>query len=357
VSDTPSPPDPQPHRRRPRYRGTHPRRYAEKYKELDPARYPDEVEKAIERGGTPAGAHIAVMPDEVLAALAPAPGETLLDCTLGHGGHAELLARRVCPGGSVIGLDRDADELARTEARLATLQLPIVARHANYSAAAKVLRELGIDRVDGVLADLGCSSMQLDRPERGFSFKRDGPLDLRMDRSRLETAAEWLAAADEERIVDALRDHGEEPDAVAIAHMIVTRRGAGESPVTTAELVAIVLAAKRLPGGRFRRPDPYTPHPAARTFQALRIVVNREMEHLRALLRDLPWIVRPGGRIALLTFHRGEESVVTAALRTGVDQGLWSTCAPTPQRPTPEETRRNPRSRSARLWAAVRTNA
>jgi len=317
VSDEPPPADPPRHRRRPRYRGTHPRRFEQKYKELDPERFPDEAEKAVERGGTPAGSHIPVMPDEIVAALEPAPGGVLLDCTLGHGGHTEILARSVLPGGRVIGLDRDAEELARTAERLAGLGLPIVTRHVNYSGAA-------------------------------------GPLDLRMDRSRGETAEAWLAAADEQKLEETLRVHGDEPDAAAIAHAINARCAGGTALTTTADLVAIVLAAKGLPGPRFRRPDPYTPHPAARTFQALRMVINRETEHLAALLRDLPWIVRPGARVAFLTFHEGEERPVVAALRAGAKQGLWSTLSEDPQRPTREETRRNPRSRSARLWTAVR---
>ncbi len=311
----------------------------------------------MERGGTPAGSHIPVMPDEIAAALDAAPGAVLLDCTLGHGGHAEILARSVLPDGRVIGLDRDAEELARTTERLASLGLPIVTRHTNYSGAAGALRELGVEAVDGVLADLGCSSMQLDRAERGFSFKRDGPLDLRMDRSRGETAEAWLASADEQKLRETLRIHGDEPDAAAIAAAIIARCAAGAALATTADLVALVLAAKGLSGPRFRRPDPYTPHPAARTFQALRMVINRETEHLAALLRDLPWIVRPGARVAFLTFHEGEERPVVEALRTGAAQGLWSTWSETPQRPTRDETRRNPRARSARLWTARRAPA
>mgnify|MGYP001366030778 CR=1 FL=1 len=350
--------DATPHRRRPRYRGTHPRRFDEKYKEHAPERWPQEFEKAVERGSTPAGSHLPVMAHEVLAALRPAPGETFLDATLGGGGHARLVARAVAPGGRVVALDRDGEELARTAARLAAEGLAVDAHHAPFSAAAQVLRSAGVDAVDGVLADLGCSSMQLDRPERGFAFKHDGPLDLRMDRARGETGAEWLARADEETLRDVLVRHGDEPDAAAIARAIVRARDAGAAPATTSALVAVVLAAKGIPGTRWRRPDPFTPHPAARTFQALRVIVNREHEHLAALLRDLPWLVRPGGRVALLTFHSGEEQAVRSALDSGTAAGLWlpaPAAAPArPARPTRDETRRNPRSRSAKLWSAVR---
>lgn len=348
---TPSPRPP----RRARYRGTHPRRFAEKYKELAPEQYPEEVGKAVERGGTPAGTHLPVMLGEVLAALAPAPGQVLLDVTLGYGGHTQALTERVVPGGRVIGLDRDGEELARTAERLTSLALPVTARHANLSAAAKELRELGLGMVDGVLADLGVSSMQLDNPERGFSVKSEGPLDLRMDQSRGETAAQWLAAADATTLESVLRTHADEPDAASIAVAVCDAVLSGRAPATTHDLVELVLAGKGIGGRRFRRPDPFTPHPAARTFQALRIVVNREHEHLAAFLRDLPWIVRPGGRVALITFHSGEERAVRDALTDGIARGEWAPADLVPQRATREETRRNPRSRSARLWTAVRS--
>jgi 16S rRNA (cytosine1402-N4)-methyltransferase len=337
-----------------RYRGTHPRRFGEKYKELAPERYPDEVEKAIERGGTPAGSHLPVMLDEVITALAPAPGQVVLDATLGYGGHAQSLAARLVPGGRLIGIDRDGEELSRTEQRLSALGLPVVARHANHSAVARVLRELGIDAVDGVLADLGCSSMQLDRSDRGFSLKSDGPLDLRMDRSRGASAAQWLTTTDSTTLAAALREHADEPDAASIATCVCDAILAGRAPQTTHDLVELVLAGKGIGGRRFRRPDPYTPHPAARTFQALRMVINREHEHLAAFLRDLPWLVRPGGRVALITFHSGEERRVEQALADGVARSEWEPIAGAPLRPSRDETRRNPRSRSARLWTAVR---
>ena len=345
------------HKRRPRYRGTHPRRFEEKYKELDPERFPDAAEKAIERGSTPAGAHLPVMLDEVLAALAPRAGETALDATLGHGGHAAAIAARIAPGGTLLGIDRDADELPRTAERLrhAGLSgLTVRTHHGSYSGAANALRDAGIDAADIVLADLGCSSMQLDRPDRGFSFKLDGPLDMRMDRTRPGTAADWLAGAAADEISDALRDLGDEPDALGIAHEIVRRRLTSRPFTRTGDLVAAVLAAKGIQGGRYRMESAYSAHPAARTFQAVRMVVNRETEHLAQFLRDLPWIVRAGGRVALLTFHSGEERLVRAALEQGAASGLWETPLAEPRPPTSAERRRNPRSRSARLHAALR---
>lgn len=346
--------------RRPRYPGTHPRRFDQKYKELDPERFPEEAAKAVARGSTPAGAHLPVLLDEVLAALAPREGDVVLDATLGWGGHAEALAARAGESNGVtvprvVGIDRDGDELARTVERLRARGVAIVPHHGSFSGAAKALRAAGVEAADVVLADLGCSSMQLDRPERGFSFKTDGPLDMRMDRSRPGTAAEWLAAADEAEIASALERHGDEADGAAIAREIVRRRAAGRAVATTADLVAAVLAAKGIGGTRFRRADAFTAHPAARTFQALRTVVNREDEHLAQFLRDLPWIVRPGGRVAVITFHAGEERAVRDALGTGAAQGLWRTPLAAPVAPTAAERRRNPRSRSARLHATVRT--
>ncbi len=232
------------HRRRKRYTGTHPRAFGQKYKELGGD--PTEAAKAMARGSTPAGAHRPVMLAQVLEALEPLEGRTVLDGTLGWGGHAAALARRAGPAGSVIALDRDGEELARAEKRLRGLGLAVVARHADYASALTVIRSLGLDGVDALLADLGVSSMQLDRPERGLSFKTDGPLDMRMDRSRGRTAAEWLAAASEADIAEALARFGDEPDAVKIAKTLAALSVRDRSPKTTRELAAAVAAAKGL---------------------------------------------------------------------------------------------------------------
>ena len=340
------------HRRRPRYKSTHPRTFAEKYKELGAD--PEAIAKAKARGSTPAGAHLPIMVGEVLEALAPLSGAKILDCTLGWGGHAEKLARVAGPEGSVIGLDRDGEELARTEARLRGLGLDVVARQADYADASRVLKELGREGVDALLADLGASSMQLDRPERGMSFKNDGPLDMRMDRSRGPTAAEWLAGAAEARLADVLARYGDEPDALKIAAALAALAAQGCSPRTTAELAAAVGAAKGMGPERFLKKDASSRHPAARTFQALRIAVNSERESLKLLLRDLPALVRSGGRAAFLTFHSGEEALVRSALYEQTSVGLWLAPLAEPRKPSPEETRENPRARSARLWRAIR---
>jgi 16S rRNA (cytosine1402-N4)-methyltransferase len=338
------------HRRRSRYKGTHPRDLEEKYKELrgDEAA----VARAKERGSTPAGTHRPVMIDEVLAALSPLEGTTILDCTLGWGGHTEALAGRAA---SVIGLDRDGEELAKTVRRLSARGLSLVARHADYASARETLTSLGRTHVDGLLADLGVSSMQLDRPDRGMSFKNDGPLDMRMDRSRGPTAAEWLARSSEKDIAEALATFGDEPDAVAVAARIIALRKAGRTPTTTAALSAAVSEAKKLPPGRRLKRNAFSSHPAARTFQALRIAVNAERESLARLLSDLPMLVHAGGRVALLTFHSGEERLVADILQS--QTGAWEGPLAAPQRPRPEEVRDNPRARSAKLWRAVRAGA
>ena len=338
------------HRRRQRYKSTHPRTFEEKYKEL--AADPDAVAKAKARGSTPAGAHLPIMVGEVLEALGPLEGAKILDCTLGWGGHAEALARAAGPSGSLIGLDRDGEELTRTVARLHESGLTIIARQTDYSEAARVLKEMGL--VDALFADLGVSSMQLDRPERGMSFKNDGPLDMRIDRSSGKTAAEWLAGATETEIADALALYGDEPDAPKIAAELAALAAQGRAPKTTAELAAAVGRAKNLGEGRFLKKDAFSRHPAARTFQAVRIIVNSERDSLMKLLGDLPALVRSGGRAAFLTFHSGEEALVQDALREQAAAGLWLAPPAAPLKPSPEEIRENPRARSARLWRAVR---
>lgn len=331
------------HRRRDRYDGTHPKTFQHKYKELRGDA--EAVEKAKARGSTPAGGHVSIMVAEVLEALEPLKGAVVADCTLGAGGHAAELARR---GARVIGLDRDGEELARTRERLKALGVPVETAQSDYADARAALTSLGLDGVDALFADLGMSSMQLDRPERGMSFKTDGPLDMRMDRSRGETAAQWLARASEKEIVEALTRYGDEPDAIKVAAFLVAH---GRALKTTAELASLVAEAKGFGRGRVIKKDAFSAHPATRTFQALRIAVNGERDSLKRLLADLPKIVRHGGRAVFLTFHSGEEALVKAALAGEA----WIAAPDSPRRPSPEEVRANPRARSARLWRAVRS--
>jgi 16S rRNA (cytosine1402-N4)-methyltransferase len=294
-----------------------------------------------------------VLLGEVLSVLAVRPGDVLVDCTVGWAGHARALLERVGPTGRLIGLDLDAGNLAQARERLEEVGHPFSLHHANFAGLAGVLGEVGIERVDGVLADLGMSSMQVDDPERGFSYVRDGPLDMRMDRSRGQTAAEWLARVSEEELARLLRELGDEPEPERVARAVIT--GRDREPITrTKQLADLIVQAVQ--GGRPWRLHPaagrWNLHPAARTFQVLRIVVNRELANLEHLLRVAPGLLRPGGRLAIISFHSGEDRLVKTAFRTGLQSGQYEEIAADPVRAGFAERQANPRSRSAKLrWA------
>ena len=338
------------HKRRARYPGRHPRRFEQKYKELAPDRYPSEAQKVLASGKTPAGTHRPIMVAEVLACLRPAPGEVAVDCTLGGGGHAQALLERVHPGGRVIGLDVDAHELPRAEARLRAAGFEadtFVARQTNFAGLPQVLAHEGLANVDLVLADLGVSSMQLDNPARGFSYKQPGPLDLRMNPERAESAAGLLARVSEPTLAGLLDENADEPHAGIIARLLK------QQPVTTTHaLDRLVRAglAKELP--RLSKPD--LKMSVRRTLQALRIAVNDEFSALDALLRALPPCLAPGGRVAVITFHSGEDRRVKKAFQAGYREGVYSAIATEVIRSTMEETRSNRRASSAKLRWAVR---
>jgi 16S rRNA (cytosine1402-N4)-methyltransferase len=308
------------------------------------------------RRSTPPGEHRPVLLNEVLTALAPRPGDVAVDCTTGWAGHAAELLRRVGPTGRLVGLDIDPDNLPRARERLEALGFPFALHHSNFAALPSVLAGEGLAGADVVLADLGMSSMQVDDAGRGFSYVRDGPLDMRMDRSRGRTAVQLLATLPEAELRDALRDLGDEPAAAAIARAIVTARQ--ETPLErTGDLVRVVSEAVGQEGGAWRlhpAKGKWNLHPAARTFQALRILVNRELANLGQLLRVLPDCLRPGGRAAIITFHSGEDRLVKAAFRDGLRAGVYSAAAPEPVRATGDERFTNPRSRSAKLRWAVK---
>ena len=339
-------------RRRTRYAGTHPKRFAQRYKELDPAKHPETVERVIASGRTPAGSHLPIMVEEVLEALRPAPGLTFVDATLGHGGHAEALLPRLAPGGRLIALDVDPLTLPRTEERLraAGFGAELTVRRTNHAALAAALGELSVPEVHGVLADLGCSSMQYDDPSRGFTYKHEGPLDLRMNPRRGEPASKLLERWSESDLSRALSELSDEPLAEPLARAI--KRGA--SPRTTTALAAAVRAAlSKLPRGQ----KPEDPRPTlARVFQALRITVNDELSTLEAFLKQLPAVLAPGGRAVILTFHSGEDRRVKTAFRDGQASGIYSDVSADPTRPGREEVRRNPRAGPAKLRWAVRAN-
>jgi len=341
TDDLPQPP------RRIRYKGTHPRQFGEKYKELDPSRHEGELEKVRERGHTPAGTHRPICVAEILALLAPRPGEVGLDATLGYGGHAQALLPLLQPGGRLYGLDVDPLELPRTESRLRALGFTpgqLVVRRMNFAGLPGLLPEVG--GFDVILADLGVSSMQIDNPARGFTYKADGPLDLRLNPNRGRPASALLQALSEQALADLLTGNADEPHALAIARAL--HAGA---PATTREVAHLVRQALAdLPPG----PDPAPELRKAlqRTFQALRIAVNDELGVLDQFLSFLPRALNPGGRVAILTFHSGEDRRVKKAFIEGQREGVYAAIAPEPIRPSAAERRANPRSSSAKLrWA------
>jgi 16S rRNA (cytosine1402-N4)-methyltransferase len=301
---------------------------------------------------TPPGEHRPVLLDEVLAALDPSPGAVIVDCTVGWAGHSVELLRRAGPTGRVIGLDLDADNLPRARERLEAVGFPFSLHHANFAALPSVLAAEGVEAVDCLLADLGMSSMQVDDAERGFSYVRDGPLDMRMDRSRGRPASQLLATMPEEELARALRDLGDEPEAERLAAVIGAAAQRGELQRTRDLARVIMEVTKAEPWRLHPRPGKWNLHPAARTFQALRILVNRELANLEQLLRVLPAVLRSGGRAAIISFHSGEDRLVKAAFRDGQRAGTYAAIAPEPIRATLEERAANPRSRSAKLrWA------
>jgi len=350
MNATPPDADP-PHRRRPRYRGTHPRRFEEKYKERAPEQYPELVAHVRSRGQTPAGQHVPILVDELLEVLAPRPGERGVDCTLGFGGHAERVLARLAPGGRLLALDVDTLELPRSAARLAALghvEPALLVRPGNFAALAALLQELGwSDGADFVYADLGVSSMQLDTPERGFSCKHDGPLDMRMNPARGLSAAQWLERASVEELSAALGEYADEPRAALLALALAGRRGALDGTQALAQAVRDAL-----PAGLAHDEAALS---VRRVFQAVRIAVNRELEVLDAWLRQLPACLRPGGRLAVLSFHSGEDRRVKHALRQGLRDGTYAAIAEEVIRPSPAERRDNPRAAPAKLRWARRT--
>jgi 16S rRNA (cytosine1402-N4)-methyltransferase len=346
-----------PHRRRPRYAGRNPRRFEEKYKEHHPDRFPETVAKVVSSGRTPAGSHRPVLVEEILEALHPEPSLVAVDATLGHGGHAVELLPCLLPGGRLIGLDADPLELPRAEARLRGLgfgEEALTVRRSSFAGLPKVLASLGLAAVDLVLADLGVSSMQLDDPARGFTFKADGPLDMRMNPSRGLSAADLVARIPRERLAALLRDNSDEPHAEEIASALVESRT--HAPITTTLSLANVVREALAPlPARVR--EEAGDDPVRRTFQALRMEVNDELGALRAFLAALPSCVAPGGRVAILTFHSGEDRLVKKAFQAGARDGIWAEWSREPIRPGPEELRANPRSRPAKLRTALRAGA
>lgn len=340
-----------PHRRRPRYKGKNPRRFEEKYKELNPERYAKEVAKVRASGKTPAGQHIPIMVAEVLECLHPAPGDRAVDCTLGYGGHAQALWKAIQPGGALLTLDVDPIEIAKTEMRLRASGMEedtFSTQRCNFAGLAQALGKTGWhDGADVIFADLGLSSMQIDNPTRGFTFKQDGPLDMRMNPQRGKSASDLLLSLNEASLEEMLRENSDEPHAKLLARSLT--QAVSHAPITTT--LGLAQAVRQALPQRPGKED--SDATVRRVFQALRIAVNEEFSTLETLLRALPASLRPGGRVAILTFHSGEDRRVKKAFQEGLRSGLYREVSSEIIRASQSEQRANSRSVPAKLrWAA-----
>ncbi|MDW8802480.1 16S rRNA (cytosine(1402)-N(4))-methyltransferase RsmH [Clostridium sp. A1-XYC3] len=341
------------HQRRPRYKGTHPKNFKEKYKELQPEKYADDVAKIIQKGNTPAGMHISICVKEILEILQIKPGQTGLDATLGYGGHTLEMLKCLDLKGRLYALDVDPIELPRTKERLERL---------GYGSDILEIKQMNFSKIDEVtpkseffnfvLADLGVSSMQIDNPERGFTFKAEGPLDLRLNPNMGISAADLLKEMTLFEIEDMLLENADEPHAAVIARAILSTIKKGMDITTTTQLKNIIKEAlKYVP----KIKDSDIKKSCQRTFQALRINVNHEFEVLDEFLEKLPSVLATGGRVAILTFHSGEDRRVKKSFQHFFREGVYSEIAPEPIRPSAEECHVNSRARSAKLRWAIKS--
>lgn len=342
----------QEHKRRVRYKGTHPRHFEEKYKELDPERYQDEVEKILRSGKTPAGMHRPICVKEILDFLHVRPGQVGLDATLGYGGHSRKLLEALQGRGHLYATDVDPIESEKTKTRLEGL---------GYGPEIFTLRRMNfaqLDQVapgvlfDFVLADLGVSSMQIDNPERGFTFKQDGPLDLRLDPTAGVPASQRLKELDREELAALLWENADEPYADQLSKAIFHKVKRGGGIRTTQELARVVEQALDFLPPAERKEG--VKKACQRTFQALRIDVNSEFEVLYTFLEKLPLVLKPGGRAAILTFHSGEDRLVKKSFQALCREGVYGEVSRQVIRPTAQECAQNPRARSAKLRWAIR---
>lgn len=343
--------DNQVHQRRVRYKGTHPKTFGEKYKELQPEKYAEDVAKVIERGSTPAGMHRSICVNEILEFLQIEPGQTGLDATLGYGGHSLEMLKCLNGEGFLFATDVDSLELPRTRERLAQLGYSsdiLKIRQMNFSQIDEIVAEAG--PLNFVLADLGVSSMQIDNPERGFSFKTEGPLDLRLDPSKGESASARLKTLSQGELEGMLTENADEPHAEAIAKAIMTQIRKGIEIATTSQLRQIIADTLEFIPKKDRKDE--IKKSCQRCFQAIRIDVNSEFEVLYEFLEKLPDALAPGGRVAILSFHSGEDRLVKKSFQHFFREGIYREIAPNPIRPSAEECNSNSRARSAKLrWA------
>lgn len=340
-------------KRRVRYKGTHPRSYQEKYKELHPEKYQETIERVIRKGSTPAGMHRSICVNEILAFFQIRPGQKGLDATLGYGGHTAKMMECLKGQGHIYGLDVDPIEIKKTKARLEEMGYGpdiLTVRQMNFARISQIAKEAGT--FDFVLADLGVSSMQIDNPERGFSYKYEGPLDLRLDPEKGISAAERLREVSREELEGMLVENADEVYAERIARAVKTELKKGHAIDTTTQLKAIIgQALSFLPASQQKEA---VKKACQRTFQALRIDVNQEFEVLEAFLESLPHVLSPGGRAAVLTFHSGEDRMVKKSFRRFHKEGLYSRIAEEVIRPSAEECAANSRARSTKMRWAVK---
>jgi len=341
----------QKHKRRVRYSGTHPKTFDEKYKELQPEKYEETLVKVIQKGNTPAGMHRPICVNEILDILNIKPGEIGLDATLGYGGHAQEILSKLDHKGHLYGIDVDTIELPKTKERLEKLGFDseiLTVQNLNFSQIDQILPSS--KTFDFILADLGVSSMQIDNPNRGFTFKQDGPLDLRMNPSVGLTAAQRLRSMTEEEIVGMLIENADEPHAIEIAHEIKQEFRKGIKIDTTKQLYKVISEALKSIPQKDREEE--IKKACQRSFQALRIDVNHEFDVLYEFLDKLPKLLSKGGRVAILSFHSGEDRLVKKSFQYFFRSGEYSSFAPEFIRPSFEEQNANSRSRSAKLrWA------
>ena len=342
------------HQRRVRYSGTHPKNYKEKYKEHNPEKKADTIEKVIRKGSTPAGMHISIMVKEILDFLQIQPGQTGLDATLGYGGHTKEMLKCLRGQGHLYGLDVDPIESAKTKERLAKQGFGediLTVRLQNFADIDQVSRETG-KKFDFILADLGVSSMQIDNPDRGFSYKVEGPLDLRMNPEKGVSAAERLKTVSGEELQGMLVENADEPYAEEIAKTVLNWRSKGRAIETTTQLKEVIEEALCFLPEKERKQ--MVKKSCQRTFQALRIDINSEFEVLYAFLEKLPEVLAPNGRVAILTFHSGEDRLVKKSFKEFQKEGIYSEVSRDVIRPSAEECARNSRAKSTKMRWAIR---
>ena len=342
-----------PHKRRVRYKGKYPKKFEEKYKELQPEKYQDTIEHVIRKGNTPAGMHISIMVKEILDFLQIVPGEQGFDATLGYGGHTRAMLECLRGQGHIWATDVDPEESARTKKRLEDLGFGeelLTVRLQNFCTIDEIAKEVG--GFDFILADLGVSSMQIDNPKRGFSFKVDGPLDLRLNQEAGISAAERLDTITREELAGMLYENSDEPYCEELAKAITDEIRRGSRIDTTTKLRRVIEdTLDFLPEKEKKDTIKKT---CQRTFQALRIDVNQEFEVLYEFMEKLPGALRPGGRVAILTFHSGEDKLVKQALKEGYKSGIYSDYAKDVIRPSAQECAANGRARSTKMRWAVK---